>query len=1080
MTGGEGMIDPALIREARERADLVALVSEVTQLRKDGRRWVGCCPFHEERTPSFSVYPDDNSYHCYGCSAHGDAISWVRWRESITFRAAVERLAGGAAVASLPPVEKRAKVDGRREWQPMLPVPEHAPPFHGHCKRFGKPVATWWYHNADGARLMVDARYEWQEEDRTKKAVITWCWARDTEGTEQWAQTRPSEGLPLYGLELLAARPDDAVLICEGCKATEAARRYLPSLVAMTWCGGVGSAQRADVVAWQPLAGRKVWLWPDADWVGLNAAGWITDHLQAIGAEVLGVLDVRGRPEGWDAADGEEADAKATWVRRSETIEKTLSELAEIYPRPVDKQGKPTGTPCRILGGKSAPAPAAKPVAERKESEGPTREAWLLKAIAALAPLLAEAQAPALPEGITVQARRIKGMSESILGTCTYQFGRSPRINVWPDLDNPGDLLPVLLHELVHAAVGPQHQHGGLFATVANALGFGKPLSRYVPPQKHLLERLATIAEGLGAYPPPPPPPTIDHHAGESEDPDERGDIANASRFVADHQEGLIYLADVERWHVWDGRRWAPDMNGGVWLKAEATMRKLAKELIEQATALRRASASADDGEAERMKRQAGRFEARADQVQSRKKMADMLELARCRPELSRQLADCDRDEHLLCVLNGVVDLNNGQVRKHDRALLMTRMAPVEYDAAAAELPLLQKVLANVCNFDEAVVAYAQEILGRSMFGNNDLQQIYVWSGEGGSGKGTLFEAVKAALGDYCLTAEFQSFVKTQGYRVRDDLDRLKEARVVLASEAEKGEQLAAAVLKSISGGDTIAARALYGSYKEFRARMTLHLQVNDKPRVDDRDSGMWRRLVLIPCGPQVPAEKRDPKVARTLLDPATGGKAILAWLVAGAVRSHGKPRIELPAAVKAATADYRQEQDPTKEAFQEILRFAPPDKVQQTFACVRDVVGSFHAWCDEMKIPAKVRISDRALADRLEARGCYRKKARIVQGGKPESLWFGVTLAHDKDHTAAGSTYVPNDKEHYAALGCSCVPEFLASGKVPHAHAKASESGSETTRGDFVKSQEHRNRGTEEERKEEVPAPEPVIDGPF
>ena len=77
----------------RDAVDMVELVGARTQLRRAGGRYTGRCPFHEERTPSFSVNPQDKLYYCFGCGAGGDAITFVRETEQLDFAEAVEALA---------------------------------------------------------------------------------------------------------------------------------------------------------------------------------------------------------------------------------------------------------------------------------------------------------------------------------------------------------------------------------------------------------------------------------------------------------------------------------------------------------------------------------------------------------------------------------------------------------------------------------------------------------------------------------------------------------------------------------------------------------------------------------------------------------------------------------------------------------------------------------------------------------------------------------------------------------------------------------------------------------------------------
>ena len=86
-------IRDASVRETVAAADMVEVVSARTQLRRSGARWTGLCPFHDEKSPSFSVNPADKLYYCFGCGAGGDVISFVRETEQLDFAQAVEWLA---------------------------------------------------------------------------------------------------------------------------------------------------------------------------------------------------------------------------------------------------------------------------------------------------------------------------------------------------------------------------------------------------------------------------------------------------------------------------------------------------------------------------------------------------------------------------------------------------------------------------------------------------------------------------------------------------------------------------------------------------------------------------------------------------------------------------------------------------------------------------------------------------------------------------------------------------------------------------------------------------------------------------
>ena len=86
------------IDRVRAATDLVAVVSEHVALRRSGTRWVGLCPFHTERTPSFSVNGELGFWYCFGCQAKGDAITFVRETQQLDFVGAVESLARRAGI----------------------------------------------------------------------------------------------------------------------------------------------------------------------------------------------------------------------------------------------------------------------------------------------------------------------------------------------------------------------------------------------------------------------------------------------------------------------------------------------------------------------------------------------------------------------------------------------------------------------------------------------------------------------------------------------------------------------------------------------------------------------------------------------------------------------------------------------------------------------------------------------------------------------------------------------------------------------------------------------------------------------
>ncbi len=100
-------LTPAFLDELRARTTLSALIGRTVKITRAGREWKACCPFHNEKTPSFYINDDKGFYHCFGCSAHGDAIRWLTDQQGLPFMDAVKELAAAAGM-DVPQADPRA------------------------------------------------------------------------------------------------------------------------------------------------------------------------------------------------------------------------------------------------------------------------------------------------------------------------------------------------------------------------------------------------------------------------------------------------------------------------------------------------------------------------------------------------------------------------------------------------------------------------------------------------------------------------------------------------------------------------------------------------------------------------------------------------------------------------------------------------------------------------------------------------------------------------------------------------------------------------------------------------------------
>ena len=429
------------------------------------------------------------------------------------------------------------------------------------------------------------------------------------------------------------------------------------------------------------------------------------------------------------------------------------------------------------------------------------------------------------------------------------------------------------------------------------------------------------------------------------------------SEAIAEERGETLRFVRGRGWLAWDGRRWVP---------GDDVAREAAKGI-----ARARARDAAEGGD----ERAAKVALARCDEPRIR----GSLELAQTDPALAVRAEALDAQPLLLCAQNGVVNLRTGAVADHDPTLLMTSLAGAEYhDAARSER--WERFLECATGGDAQLGAYLQRAAGYSATGEIAEEIALFLHGQGGTGKTTLIEALRAALGDYAKTADFSTFLASRsgGDGPTPAVARLAGARMVCASEVSAGQRFNPARLKSLTGGERITAREMYGSPFEFTPAFTLWFAANDKPSISAADDGAWRRLRLIPFTNAVPAEVRDPELKRALVNDADERAAILAWIVKGAIAWHAEG-LGTCTAVEQATAGYRADNDPIAHWLATCCQLHPD---AQTYG--RELYEGYQSYCRQS---AEEPCSPQTFARELETHRLTRK--RTNRG----ALWTGICI---------------------------------------------------------------------------------------
>ena len=348
-----------------EEADLPAIAGGYCDdLKPDGREFIGCCPFHAERTPSFTLYRNDRwRFKCFGCGAQGDALDFLQEAESCDRAEAIKRLRGDVEAAPtrrhLGPPPEAIPV-----WRAICPVPSSAPPldlsqvWNPKRGRFTslRPTMQWEYLSAERELLGYVVRCEFGDGGKWTPQIT---YARTDDGQVAWCLVPLPTPRPLYGLQHLREHEGKPVMVVEGEKAATAAQRLLPGWVVVTWPGGTQGAKHTD---WKALAGRDVVLWPDADEPGHAVADEIARTIYDAAKRVR-MLDVAEFPKGHDAADlvaaGWTTDRFVAWAR---THVMTFDPTPAVKSAEADRSPRPPRL--SVVGGSAAPARDPEPAAD--------------------------------------------------------------------------------------------------------------------------------------------------------------------------------------------------------------------------------------------------------------------------------------------------------------------------------------------------------------------------------------------------------------------------------------------------------------------------------------------------------------------------------------------------------------------------------------------------------------------------------------------------------------------------------------------------------------------------------------------
>lgn len=319
------------IKKAKESNNIVEVVGRFVTLTQKGHNHKGCCPFHNESTPSFTVSENLQRYKCFGCGATGDVIDFVTRINNWDVKQAYDYLIGeGVSATPVYSFEERAK-NNSNDWQPVLPIPEGIKTPSFNHKFYGKPSKVWTYTDIDGRTLGYISRFDTEE----GKQILPLTYCRKPDGAEQWRNKAFPTPRPLYNLAALKDKPNARIILVEGEKAADAGQSLIPTSVWLSWPGGSKAVKYAD---FSVLKDRYVYLWPDKDKPGFDAMFEIAEILEKIGCKVQWITPPPKAPKGWDIADTRWNSEQAKQYAKNNTGPVPPKDTLPVFEQEVKKE----------------------------------------------------------------------------------------------------------------------------------------------------------------------------------------------------------------------------------------------------------------------------------------------------------------------------------------------------------------------------------------------------------------------------------------------------------------------------------------------------------------------------------------------------------------------------------------------------------------------------------------------------------------------------------------------------------------------------------------------------------------------
>ena len=397
-----------------------------------------------------------------------------------------------------------------------------------------------------------------------------------------------------------------------------------------------------------------------------------------------------------------------------------------------------------------------------------------------------------------------------------------------------------------------------------------------------------------------------------------------ADRLVDRYADTLRWAPTAARWMNWQSGCWEmDDKDAGLWMA-----RPMIESLVDEAKQYSEEASIDEDGNAGDSPRK--KFEKWARSCRNPNAMAAAATVAKANPVMRINLERCDADPLWINCRNGVYDGGTDAFHAHVPDQLLTMRAAVRFDPHAI-CPLWDAFFEEV-QPEEEMREFLYRCFGYSLTGDFSEQCLFINHGKGANGKSVTQDVLSMISGGYGQVVPIETLLtsRNKAGRIPNDVARMMGKRFLKCSENAEGRRLDEALIKSLTGGESIVARFMRAEYFEFRPTGKVFLTTNFLAHVGGDDSS-WRRLHLIPWPVTIPEDRRDKYLAKRLYEEEASG--ILNRLLAGLHDWRARGGLCPPDTATKAIQAYRENEDTLGQAIAELFT-EHMDHVRCSAAC--------------------------------------------------------------------------------------------------------------------------------------------------